>query len=234
MTTETETVFSATTEKQVTQENTPTTPLLPQEVAELVGQGKKYATVEDALKSVPHAQSHIKTLEEELAAVKVELEKRRTAEQLLDEIKSGIKSTETPSASPITPDTVAQLVEQALKKNQSDNISAKNVESVTSNFSNKFGDKAEEVYINLAKDNGLTVQQLNTLSKTSPALVLKLAGFNETKQQGVGSIVPTVNTESFSKPVDSSALTSRVRQGASTKELVSAWKVAGQKVANKS
>jgi len=230
MNTENTTVFSATTENQAPQTNPPTSTSLPPEVSELVGQGKKYATVEDALKSVPHAQSHIKTLEEELQAVKAELEKRRTAEQLLDEIKSGIKSTEPPSASPITPDTVSQLVEQAFAKRQASEVSARNVEQVTTTFSDKFGEKAEEVYIALAKENNLSVAELNMLSKTSPAVVLKLAGLSGVKQQTVGKIGSTVNTESMIKTGDNSQLTSRVRQGASTKELVSAWKIAGQKI----
>ena len=63
---------------------------IPTEAAELVGDGKKYQSVEDALKSVPHAQKHIQTLESELASVKEELTKRRTTEELLDEIKSGV------------------------------------------------------------------------------------------------------------------------------------------------
>ena len=43
---------------------------IPTEASELVGAGKKYQSVEDALKSVPHAQKHIQTLENELANVK--------------------------------------------------------------------------------------------------------------------------------------------------------------------
>ena len=39
-------------------------PSLPEEVMALVGTGKKYATPEDALKSVPHAQAHNARLEQ--------------------------------------------------------------------------------------------------------------------------------------------------------------------------
>ena len=67
---------------------------IPTEASELVGSGKKYTSVEDALKSVPHAQKHIQTLESELATLKEELTKRRTTEELLDEIKSGIQPRE--------------------------------------------------------------------------------------------------------------------------------------------
>ncbi len=65
---------------------------LPPEVLEFVGEGKKYSNPVDALKSVPHAQKHISTLEAELAQTKTELEKRRTAEELLNEIKSSTSS----------------------------------------------------------------------------------------------------------------------------------------------
>ena len=70
---------------------------IPTEAVELVGEGKKYSSVEDALKSVPHAQKHIQTLESELATLKEELSKRKTTEELLDEIKSGIQPQATPA-----------------------------------------------------------------------------------------------------------------------------------------
>lgn len=227
MTTE-QTPFGATTPNT---EVTPpvSTPALPPEVAELVGQGKKYATVDEALKSVPHAQNHIKTLTEELQAAKAELEKRRTAEQLLDEIKSGIKTAEPPSTTPISPDSVAQMVEQALTKQQQQVVSATNVQKVRDSFSDKFGEKAEEVYIALAKDNGLSIAQMNMLSQTSPAAVLKLAGLTDAKPGVVGKLDSSVNTNGVqqNKP---SELSARVKAGASTKDLVNAWKIAGQKI----
>lgn len=227
------TPFSATTDNNAAPVVNPAAvPTIPPEVSELVGQGKKYATVEEALKSVPHAQNHIKTLTEELQAAKAELEKRRTAEQLLDEIKSGIKPAEQPSSSSITPDSVAQLVEQAISKQQQELIASRNVEQVTSSLTAKYGDKAEEAYISLAKENGISVQQLNLLSKTSPAVVLKLAGLSTVKQptQG-GKIENDVNLNSFSQgTVDTSNLSAKIKPGASTKDVLAAWKIAGQKV----
>ena len=46
---------------------------IPTEAQALVGEGKKYASAEEALRSVPHAQQHIKTLEEEMAQLKRDL-----------------------------------------------------------------------------------------------------------------------------------------------------------------
>jgi len=208
------------------------TTTLPQEVIELVGQGKKYATVDDALKSVPHAQKHIKTLEEELASTKAELEKRKTAEQLLDEIKSGMKPAESPSAfGQITSDNVAQIVEQTLVKKTQEQVVKTNISKVTSAFSGKYGEKAEEAFKTLAKDTGMSVDELNRLSATSPNAVLQLAGITGKQVvTGGGRMSSSVNTDGLAPTDQSGQLSARVKQGASTKDLVNAWKIAGQKV----
>ena len=76
-----ETIFDQATPDVVeTQQNA-----IPTELAEFVGEGKKYQTVEDALKSIPHAQSHIQKLEEEMKQAREELAKRKAAEELLEE-----------------------------------------------------------------------------------------------------------------------------------------------------
>ncbi len=229
----TETIFSATTETEVTpatQQSSAATTQLPPEVAELVGLGKKYASTEDALKSVPHAQKHIKTLEEELAQANAELSRRKTAEQLLNEIKSGITTDGTPPPSQITPDIVEQVVSQQLEKRQQQQMATQNIKQVTSAFSEKFGDKAEEVYNSLARDAGLSVSVLNQLAATSPTAVLKLAGLTGTQTASTTRTSSDVNTSGMRQVQDNSQLSSRVRPGASTKDVVAAWKIAGQKI----
>ena len=226
----TETIFSATPETVTPVVPSATSITLPPEVVELVGQGKKYATPEDALKSVPHAQKHIKTLEEELAQAKAELDKRKTAEQLLDEIKSGIKPPESPSVSAVTPDTIAQVVSQQLDQRQQQQNAAQNIKQVTSAFASKFGDKAEEVYNSLAAETGLSVSQMNLLAATSPSAVLKLAGFTGKATPPAGKTSSDVNTTGMEQVTDPSRLSSRVRPGASSKEVTAAWRIAGQKV----
>src|SRR4030043_1329496 len=87
----TDSFFNGSTDPVVETPAIPSSPALniPTEIAELVGEGKKYKSVEDALKSVPHAQQHIQTLEEENARIKAELVARRTTEEILEEIRSG-------------------------------------------------------------------------------------------------------------------------------------------------
>jgi hypothetical protein len=202
---------------------------IPTEAAELVGDGKKYSSVEDALKSVPHAQKHIQTLESELAAAREELSKRRTTEELLDEIKSGIQPQATPAGAEFDQDKLLQLVDQTLEFKERQKSAKNNAESVASKFTEKFGSKAEEVYNTVARESGLTVQQLNSLAASSPKIVLKLAGLEGTSAQIAGKPNSTVNTETLNQKVDPTQLSARVKQGATTKDLVNAWKIAGEK-----
>lgn len=212
---------------------TPPTPVeLPPEVVEFVGDGKKYASVSDALKSVPHAQKHIQTLEQELAQAREELTKRKTAEQLLEEMKAGQKPVEPTAPVAFDPDKVTQLVNQTLEQREAQRIASENVSIVTSSFTQKYGEKAEEIYNKVAQESGLSVQALNKLAATSPSAVLKLAGLvGQQASPAPGKPTGSVNTESLpTGKVDPSTLSARVPRGAKTGDLVNAWRVAGQKV----
>lgn len=229
-----ETVESTTQETQ--QQDTQTKPFeIPTEAQALVGEGKKYASAEEALRSVPHAQNHIQTLESELAELKEELNKRKTTQELLDELKSGVRTNEaTPQLGELNQDTIMELVNQTLQRNELQKTAKQNASQVANKFSEKYGDKAETIYNTLAKDLNLSISQMNQLATTSPNVVLKLAGLEQTTSGTVSKTTGSINTETLSqgKPVPQG--TARVPKGASTKDLVSAWRAAGEKLKQQS
>lgn len=205
---------------------------IPTEVEDFVGNGKKYNSVEDALRSVPHAQKHIQTLEQELAQMKDELYKRKTTEELLDEIKSGFLPENTSQAVDFDHDKLVQLVDQTLTMKEKQKVAQSNAVAVASKFTDQFGQKAEEVYNTIAKENGLTVQQLNNLASNSPNVVLKLAGLAKTS--GIPAKTnSSINTEALNTNQQPQELSARVPKGASTRDLTNAWKIAGEKVKQK-
>lgn len=218
---------------------TPTEPVtptsvVPPEIAELIGEGKKYKTVDDALKSVPHAQKHIQTLEEENARIKQELEKRKAAEELLDEIRSGITSPAqtTPVQTGIDPSQIEGTIEALLAKKEAQRTATQNITTVVSKFTETFGDKqkGEEAFYKLAQDTGLTPEYLNRLAATSPQAIFKLAGMDVTKPPVPGKPTSTVNTQALSQN-NQQELSAKVSMvGASTKDVVTAWRNAGEKV----
>lgn len=223
-------VIDPSTNEGQNQDNQQPTFQIPTEASELVGSGKKYQSVEEALKSVPHAQKHIQTLESELALAREELAKRKTTEELLDEIKSGIQPQATPAGIEFDQDKLLQLVDQTLEFKEKQKSAKLNADSVANKFTEKYGSKAEEVYNTVARESGLTVQQLNSLAASSPKIVLKLAGLEGQSAPVAGKLSSSVNTEALNNKVDPSQLSARVKQGATTKDLVNAWKIAGEKV----
>ena len=83
---------------------------IPPDVSEFVGEGKKYKSIEDALKSVPNAQRHITQIEEENARLKAEVASRQSVEEIFIEIKSGIKPIETQAGAVLDPNVIADIV----------------------------------------------------------------------------------------------------------------------------
>ena len=229
-----ETVEPTTQEAQ--QQDTQAKPFeIPTEAQPLVGEGKKYASAEDALRSVPHAQEHIKTLETEMAQLKEELTTRKTTQELLDEIKSGVKPAEnTTQEVGLNQDTVMELVNNTLKQNEQKQLAKANASQVASKFSEKYGSNAETVYNSLAKDLNLTPTKLNELAATSPNLVLRLADLEPSVQTNVPKSSGSVNTEALAANRSQAEVSAKVPKGASTKDLVNAWRAAGEKVKQQS
>jgi hypothetical protein len=206
---------------------------VPPEVAELVGEGKKYKTAADALKALPHAQSHILKIEEDNANLRRELEKAKAMEELLDEFKKqGTQQYGSPTPPAQTAPTadltdVDSVVEAILARKELERQAKQNAQVVMDAFQREFGAEAEARFVKLSQEIGMPVEQLNSLAVTSPEAVFKLAGIK--KPASVGKPTSTVNTEgNFSQP--QGELSARVPKGASTKDLVNAWKVAGEKV----
>lgn len=214
----------------------PSTPALPTEVAELVGEGKKYRTAEDALKAIPHAQKHITTLEEEARQLREELAKRKTSEELLDEFRAtGFQPPPADKQGQAQPVDVEAIVASVLAKKEAATTAQKNISTVVSTFQQTFGDKAkaEEMYNRVAEESGLSISALNSLAATSPEAVLRLAGITRKQTETTpGKVQGTVNAQAFGdKP--NSELSARLKSGASTKDMVNAWRIAGEKVKQK-
>lgn len=202
---------------------------IPTEALDFVGEGKKYKSAEDALKSVPHAQEHIKTLEQEMAQLKEELAKRKTAEELLDEVKSGFQSSTTTETTGIDQDKIMELVNRTLEQKERQSKAQSNASIVAEKFTKQYGDKAQDAYNQLAKEAGLTIEQLNNLAATSPNVVLKLSGLTS-QASNITKTSSDVNTQALANIKPSDELSARVPRGASTKDLIKAWRAAGEKV----
>lgn len=226
--TEEATIFDTTTPASI---STPATvPAIPTEVADLVGEGKKYQSVNDALRSVPHAQKHIQTLEAELAQTKEELTKRKTTQDLLDELKSGIQSGTTAPNVEFDQDRIEAIAVQVVEQRDRQAKANANVGTVINAFDSMYGEKGKEMYVKLAEDSGLPLSALNSLAASSPTAVLKLAGITSKQEIAIpGKTQSSVNTEALSNQ-SQQTLSARVGKSNSSRDVLNAWKIAGEKV----
>jgi len=146
----------------------------------LVGDGKKYATVEDLAKGMVHGQNHITTLEQEATTFKDARTKQTSIDDILAAIKSGDNTNQQladnqqqtdPSANDTSQVDISQQIKDALEAQTQSNRAVSNVQLVTESLGKALGARANEVYTRVGKELGVN---LDELAKTSPEAVIKL------------------------------------------------------------
>lgn len=212
----------------------PIVPVVPTIASDFVGEGKKYSTVEAALSSMPHAQSHIENLEAENARL------REAAESAtkLDDAISRIEANDDSTARPATPELdQATMREEARSVYQEINVEqAKkaNVDRANNAVYDLYGDKAPEMTAKVAASLGVSVKFLEATAEQSPVAFMKLMTDNSSQGSGMPHVdQPTINSDAINNSNQQDAPSAKVGKSGSTKDLVSAWKGAGQIVADK-
>jgi hypothetical protein len=178
---------------------TPQAPVIPPELTEYVGVGKKYASIDEVYKAFPNAQKHISTLESDLAAAREELAKRRTTEELLNDIQAGLATPQTATTvvEAAQPQDISAIVRNELAKKQNEDVALSNQTTVVAEFQKVYGDKAQVEFEKIASDLGVPITSLNQLAATSPNAVFKLAGIQAAKPTKSGSLESNINVTSF-------------------------------------
>ena len=151
----------------------------------LVGEGKKYATVEDMAKGMVHGQTHITKLESEATTLREDAQKQTSIDEILAAINADKGSNQhseqqqqedQPAAKPDTVD-IATQIKTALAEQAQTTSAEANVQQVTSSLSKSLGARANEVYSRVGKELGVN---LDELSKTSPEAVIRLCTGQQT------------------------------------------------------
>lgn len=144
---------------------------------------QKFATVSDALTSLPHAQSHISTIESENQVLREkidELKARQTAADALqatNNTDNGTAQTETATTAIDVNDIVAQVTAGLSAQEQ-----AKVYKQRVNDFKHKlvatYGDKAAEVYKKNLSESGLSEKFILEAEAQAPGTAHKFLGLN--------------------------------------------------------
>lgn len=174
----------------------------------LVGEGKKFKSVEDLARSKIEADNFIEKLKSELKGLREELDKRMGVEELyeqlvanqskdnasdstneevtvpsnLDNTKSGEEAVEN-QATPQNPNDIESLVEKVLKEKTEKQRIEENNKVVLASLRKAYGEKAGEEFKKGVESLGLSEDAVNTLVKDNPKALLKLLGVEEVKDK---------------------------------------------------
>jgi len=202
---------------------------------DFIGEGQKYGSIDEALKSVPHAQAHIERLEQELSEFRENKVKSKTVEDILEVI--GTTKASEPVNQPAQELDVDKLremitttVSSELTAKEIATVEQANVSKVINKMSEIYGEKAEAQFISAAKDSGLSVEAMNQLAAKSPEAVFKLTGIGLKAKDNMPDMSSgSVNTGQFNTNTEEE-LSAKVPAGATSKQLRQAWVNAGKKI----
>jgi hypothetical protein len=152
----------------------------------LVGEGKKYATVDELAKAYLHAEPTIEQRNRENAQLREELATRVTMEQLLEKISNPTPKLEVtpeahqPAKPALSQDDVNKLVRDALTEQEQNRAVAQNVNTVTAKLLEAYGseEKANQVIKQRAQELGVSVDFLQDVAAKSPKAFFTTIGLD--------------------------------------------------------
>jgi hypothetical protein len=233
-TSEEEEVVQPATSTVETTTSTPAAPTvqLPDEVSELIGEGKKYKTIEDALRALPHAQNHIATIEADNAKLRKDLEQANNLDEAVNSLTDEVRQTARP-ATPATPtENINDVVRNVFAQMSQEQQEAANRNAADLYMLEEFGDKRFEVMANVSKNLGVSADFLKSTAEKSPAAFKKLVSDNQhdASVERLTSDRSTVNDSARQHFQSPEAPTVKVKLNPSSKDLLAGWKAAGEKV----
>lgn len=168
---------------------------------ELVGEDKKFKSVEDLAKGKAEADAYIQTLVQRLDEQKNQSSTLSSLQELLSEIKTKRQeedtqdepqSSVTPDAgTQVDPNTIKDMVESLLNEREQSRMRETNSQKVHRVLEENFGAQATAVLNQKAKELGMSLAELKDLSLKTPTAFFRLVGAQEGAQKpAVGVPVP--------------------------------------------
>jgi hypothetical protein len=186
------------------------TPISEVTVDALVGEDKKFKTVDDLARAKAESDRVIKARERELAELREELSKRSTADELFQKLQERQNTPPKPDQGaqeqpPVQPpshlsdeDLEKRIREIQSKQTEKERIDA-NVAEVTNRLITEFGDedKANEVVNKKAAELGVSASFLQEVAAKSPKAFYAQLGLTEAPRGSVGVPRSDVKTDMF-------------------------------------
>lgn len=173
---------------------------------------QKYKSVEDALNALKHSQDYIPQLSDKLRQQEQELAEAKAAAAKISELERTLQSLTqnntppapaTPASAGLSKEEIAELISNTLTTQQHAAVAKENLGKVVTTLTKSFGDKAEEVFYNKAKELGMSVVEINSLAAKSPQAAFKLLGLDGSPSASSAPNSGSINTGGFQPRQDS-------------------------------
>lgn len=179
------------------------TPEAPAFVSELVGEGKKFKSIDDLAKGKLEADTYIEHLKKEMAELRSDLESKATTEEILKSLKT--KEDTNPEidnahkAAIQRPEDIANIVREQISQSKAEEIAQANVTQANDTLIAKLGDrdKAVKFIADKSKELGLPAKRLMEIAAESPTALYEVLGFGSSLKQDAPiatSVASSVNT----------------------------------------
>jgi hypothetical protein len=187
-------------------------------LANLVGEGKKFKSVEDLAKGKVESDTFINKLQDENRALRALInnqDERKKNEELMEEILARVSQSTLQREQPVNNQTQEQ------PRNQSEQLTSREVENIFhllrerekeegnltkafSRIADKYGDKSEEFLNSKARELGLDVTMLKETARRSPSAFWNLVGENNNNLAVTRSPKANVNSAAIIQTTSSS------------------------------
>lgn len=180
----------------------------------LVGEGKKFKSVEDLAKGKIESDKHIlqtqsenKNMREKILELEQELQQRRTIEDFLAEIKTVEQNEEVttpPSPAPVRPGVadrqrpeinIDKLIDDKLQQQRRREAAQANVSVVETELKKHLGDDFRSKIIQKAKDLNLSHEFLGSVAEQSPKAFLEFMGIRQEPRTDPNADVPVTTRQ---------------------------------------
>jgi hypothetical protein len=179
----------------------PEAPAVPDYLSSLVGDGKKYGSVENAMKSIPSAQDHIGRLEQENSDLRDSLAKAEDLQAVVANNLQQPTSNEYQQAAvtPEAPADINAMIDDRMNARTAQEKATGNIRAVDAAMKEKFGDKAKDMLALKATELGVSGQFLQDTAQQSPKAFLSLFGMSDQTSAAVTTATSqsTLNTEAM-------------------------------------
>lgn len=183
---------------------------------QLVGEGKKFNSVEDLAKGKLTADTHIDNLENQNRDLKAELDTRLTAEKQINQMlasreeKNQTEQENTEGQGDTTPsisaDEIAKLVRDTVDSDRKTEQAQANEDLIDQRMKDTYGDKAKEVLESKAKSLGVSTDFLKDVARQSPDAFFATIGLDVKQPSAPRTTSGTISTDQLvNNPVGGSA-----------------------------